>query len=135
MTVQVRQRDEGDRLVLEVEGEVDMEVAPRLWRELERALRRSPRVAVDLRNVSYIDSSGVAALVQGLKEARRRHGFFALIHPSEQTMSVLRLAQLDRVFNIEPSDAASPSAGRDGADPPNDAAAENASEGDGSSLR
>jgi len=101
MTVELRQREEDGRLVLRVQGEVDMETAPRLWRELERALRRSPRVAVDLQGVSYIDSSGVAALVQGLKEARRRNGLFVLVHPSEQTMSVLRLARLDRVFDIE----------------------------------
>jgi len=111
MTAEIQRREEGDRLIIHVEGEVDLDVAPRLWREIEKALRKSSNVGVELCDVVYIDSSGVAALVQGLKEARHRHARFALLEPSQRVRAVLELAQLDQVFNIETEPSRGPTDG------------------------
>lgn len=99
--IELSARKDGGRLVVDVAGEVDLDVAPKLWREIEKALRKDRHVAVRLADVTYIDSSGIAALVQGLKEARHREAKFALLEPSPRVRAVLELAQLDRVFEIE----------------------------------
>ena len=50
--------------------------------------------------VTYIDSSGVASLVESLQSARKGGSTFALASVSETAMRVLQLARLDRVFTI-----------------------------------
>jgi anti-sigma B factor antagonist len=64
------------------------------------ALESHAPVGVDLSAVSYIDSSGIAALVEGFQTARTRGGRFALVAVSDAVRAVLELARLDRVFLI-----------------------------------
>ena len=93
-------RDDGKAVVVALSGEVDLESSPRL-RELLLGLVRGGRdVLVDLSAVSYIDSSGVASLIEAFQVARRSGTAFALVAPSQAALRVLQLARLDRVFHI-----------------------------------
>ncbi len=82
-----------------VSGEVDLSSSPALR---EAILKASPKggglVAIDLSGVSYMDSSGVATLVEGLKSTGQ--GSFCLLAPSAAVMKVLQLSRLDSVFDI-----------------------------------
>ena len=60
------------------------------------------KVGVEMSEVSYIDSSGIAALVEGLQNARSKGQQFGLVGVSKAVMAVLQLARLDRVFPIFP---------------------------------
>jgi anti-sigma B factor antagonist len=93
---------EGARVV-RVSGDVDLDSSPRLWQELQRALQVARQVKVELRAVTYMDSSGIATLIQGLKHAGKRSIDFRLLDPSERVMAVLELAQLPKLFSIERS--------------------------------
>ncbi len=64
-------------------------------------------VIVDLQDVPFIDSSGLAALVSGLRLARENGGNIVLSGVQPQAHTVFRLTMLDRVFNIyaTPEDA------------------------------
>ena len=53
--------------------------------------------------MSYIDSSGIAALVEGFQAARARGSRFALVAVSDAVRAVLELARLDRVFQLVPA--------------------------------
>ena len=53
------------------DGEVDLETAPMLRSAIADALRANKRVAVDLRAVTFLDSTGVAALLAAAESARR----------------------------------------------------------------
>lgn len=55
---------------------------------------------VDLSGVTYIDSSGIASLVEALQETRRRGTHLALAAVSGSALRVFELARLDRVFSI-----------------------------------
>ena len=57
-------------------------------------------VLVDLSAVTYIDSSGVASLVEALQASRKKGTQFALAAASEPARRVLELARLDRVFTM-----------------------------------
>ncbi len=57
-------------------------------------------VVVRLSEVEYMDSSGVAVLIEGLKAAQESGKTFALVAPSVPVMKVLTLARLDSVFDI-----------------------------------
>ncbi|MCP3689974.1 MAG: STAS domain-containing protein, partial [Gammaproteobacteria bacterium] len=63
-------------------------------------LRNTPRLLVDLSQVSYIDSSGVAILVEAYQLSKLQGSEFALVGVSEAAGNVLQLARLDMVFPI-----------------------------------
>lgn len=91
----------GDRVVL-ASGEIDMESSPRLLAEIQRATGRGARLVVDLSAVTYMDSSGIAVLIQGLKAAKQREQQFVLRRPSAKVLAVIELADLQLLFRIEP---------------------------------
>jgi anti-sigma B factor antagonist len=94
------QRFDDGWTVLDVYGEVDLSWSQEVRRQVLDALNNAPALAVLLSRVSYIDSSGIAALVEGFQQARARGLRFALVEPSAPVTSVLELARLDRVFPI-----------------------------------
>lgn len=93
--------DSNGARVVRVAGAVDLETSPRLWQQLQRALQLGGSVRVDLRDVDYIDSSGIAVLIQGLKHAGKRSVDYRLLEPSARVMAVLELAQLPKLFTID----------------------------------
>lgn len=86
--------------VIALEGEVDLKFSPKAREQILQLLGRNNHVLVDLSAVSYIDSFGVASLVEGLQYARTNNLQFGLVGVSKAAMQVLQLARLDRVFSI-----------------------------------
>ena len=81
-------------------GEVDLESSPAAREILLKCLESTGRVIVDLSEVTYIDSSGVASLVEALQAAKKNGSRFSLAAVSEPTRRVLELARLDKVFTL-----------------------------------
>lgn len=90
-----------DLTLVKLTGEVDLSWSARV-REAILAALETHSVGVDLAAVSYIDSSGIAALVEGLQTARDAERRFVLIATSLPVLAVLELARLDRVFTLLP---------------------------------
>ncbi len=87
--------------VLVAEGRVNMVTAPEFRRQVQLLVNGgNARVAVDLAAVDFMDSSGLGALVSGLKTARTAGGDLRLASASEQVSSVLRLTNLDRILSM-----------------------------------
>ncbi len=97
--VVTEQRD--DLTLVRLAGEVDLSWSGQVREAILDALERRS-VGVDLAAVSYIDSSGIAALVEGLQTARDSERRFVLIAASPAVLAVLELARLDRVFTLLP---------------------------------
>ena len=87
-------------MVVALAGEVDLSHSPDARKTILDCLDRRRHVLVDLSEVTYIDSSGVASLVEGFQSAKKQKLQFGLIAVSPPAMAVLRLARLDRVFEI-----------------------------------
>ena len=87
--------------ILRVEGEVDMDSAPTLRDRILKDLQGASVLKVDLSKVDYLDSSGIAVLIQGFKQAQRSNVEFRLLNPSSQVKAVIDLAQLNQLFTIE----------------------------------
>ena len=94
---------QGAWAVVKLGGEVDLSWSQQARRAVLDALGQSQKVAVDLSKVSYIDSSGIAALVEGFQNARGKGQEFVLVQVSDAVLAVLRLARLDKVFAIRPA--------------------------------
>lgn len=89
--------------VVTLRGDVDLKNSPDARKVILNSLKRRKHVLVDMSSVAYIDSSGVASLVEGLQYARSNDLDFALVGVSDAAMNVLRLARLDQVFRIHAS--------------------------------
>lgn len=90
--------------VVSPRGDVDMSASPVL-RESLRTLtaERQPRIVVDLAGVAYMDSSGVATLVEAMKNIRGRRGTLVLCNMSERVRGIFEIARLDQYFLIHDS--------------------------------
>lgn len=86
--------------VVQLSGSVDLEHSPEVRRRLLDCVAKAQRLLIDLSEVTYIDSSGIACLVEALQSARSKDGDLALVSVSMQAMRVLELARLDMVFSI-----------------------------------
>ena len=92
-----------DAAVIEIRGEVDLYTSPQVREVIVGVTqRRTPSVIVDLTGVGYMDSSGVATLVEGLQFCRGYGGAFRLAGLGETVRQVFRFAKLDTVFEIYP---------------------------------
>lgn len=86
--------------VIRLKGDIDLEHSPGVRKSLLGAVQREGTLFVDLSDVTYIDSSGIACLVEALQAARADGSDLGLVSVSMQAMRVLELARLDMVFPI-----------------------------------
>ena len=99
MKVEVTERDGAN--VVAVEGDVDMSTAPDLRQILQRVVSNRPdAVIVDLSGVPYIDSSGLATLVECYQGTQRGGGRMGLSGLSQSVFEVFRMTHLDKHFTI-----------------------------------
>lgn len=104
MNITTRKSDQGT--VVDLKGAVDLYSSPEARKVILGCIQDGkPRlVMVNLGEVSYIDSSGVATLVEGLQLAKERKCEFYLVGLSPAAKEVFELARLDKVFKIFPSE-------------------------------
>jgi anti-sigma B factor antagonist len=95
-------RQSGTATIVDVTGDITLYNSPEVRKVLLDLLKekRSPRVIMNLLNVKYIDSAGVASLVEGLKISRDLKSGFALYGLSRTAREVLELTRLIKVFEV-----------------------------------
>jgi anti-sigma B factor antagonist len=99
----VSSEEEAGAFVVQVEGELDLNTAPQLERELERPLAASDAaLLIDLSRCEFIDSSGIALIVRTWR-ALDRDGRFALCGVGDQVARVLDITGLDATIPSHPS--------------------------------
>jgi anti-sigma B factor antagonist len=94
--------------VLPLKGEIDLHVSPTVTASLNAMIEKKPqRLVVDLSDVSYIDSAGLAALIEAMQKVEGYGGKFMLAGLQETVRSIFEISRLDQVFQIFPdTDAA-----------------------------
>jgi anti-sigma B factor antagonist len=96
--VAVDQRPSGE-MVVRPSGRLDLLSAGEIKQRLSQAVAEGKRrLVIDLGEVSFIDSSGLGALISGLKSARAAGGYLRIARASEQARLILELTTLHRVL-------------------------------------
>jgi len=95
------EKTENDVLIITVSGEIDLENSGNLRQQVQGALDDNKAVSVDMSAVNYIDSSGIAVLIESKQRAGEGSKEFKIVKPSEAVVSVLKLAKLTSFFDIE----------------------------------
>jgi anti-sigma B factor antagonist len=84
-------------------GEIDIATSPRLTEALLVAVDHCPRVVVDMREVTFVDSTGLNVLVSGFHHARGYEGDLALVGPAGIVRNALHVTGLHRLLAIHDS--------------------------------
>jgi len=105
--VEISQRTIGDLMILDASGEIDLYSSPKLRNELITLIEQRANgrpLLVNLGAVRYIDSSGLATLIEGRQKAQQKNVRLALSSMSEHVRDVFRLARLDQIFEVYDSE-------------------------------
>ncbi len=82
-------------------GDIDMDSSPELRKVLMTlAKKKATPILVDFSNVTYIDSSGIATFVEGLKNVKAYGGRLRLFGMAESIAEIFNFSRLDKVFEI-----------------------------------
>lgn len=100
--MEINVKRDGAHSVVYVSGDIDLYTSPKLRDTVLELFRKrgQERVIVNLNKVDYIDSSGIASLVEGLQEAKKKSARFVLVGLNEAPRHVLELTRLLNVFEI-----------------------------------
>jgi anti-sigma B factor antagonist len=89
--------------ILPLKGEIDLHVSPSVTASLNAMIEKKPRhLVVDLSEVTYIDSAGLAALIEAMQKVEGYGGRFLLAGLQETVRSIFEISRLDQVFQIFP---------------------------------
>ena len=105
--MEINVRDLGRHKILEVQGDVDLYNVGELKQSIFKLLDTDDvkSLIIDMKGISYMDSSGIGALVAGQKKVKNKSGKFALLNIRDEVLNILKLATLDQFFTIYESEA------------------------------
>ena len=100
--MQIAARQSEGLVILDLSGDIDLAHSPAMRKVLlvEIKEKHVPKVYLNLKNVRYIDSSGIASLVEGLKASRDQGSRLILFGISRTVREVMELSRLQRIFEI-----------------------------------
>jgi len=95
----IKEEKIGEKLIAHIDGEIDLEKTDDLREKISKILDDNSKVELDLTQVTYIDSSGVAVLIESNQKAQELSKDLTL-KLSEPVLSVLKMAKLESFFNL-----------------------------------
>ena len=99
--MEIRIKDHEGAKILALSGDIDMDTSPELRKQLLLLVgQRAPVIMVDLENVTYIDSSGIATFVEGLKEMMSYSGRLKFFSIPVRVKEIFNFSKLDKVFDM-----------------------------------
>jgi len=97
----VKTESKGGLMICRVEGEIDINTAPEIKKAFEKIIvKKDPKVVINLSKVTYVDSSGLATLVEILKNMRSYGGKLKLTNLSPKIKSLFEITKLEKLFDI-----------------------------------
>ncbi len=97
----IEQKIDGNIGKLFLAGEIDLDKSPEVRENIKSLIDQVKIIEVQLSKVNYIDSSGIAALVEGMQLSKSSSKEFFLTDVSNEVMKVIKLAHLDKIFQIK----------------------------------
>jgi anti-sigma B factor antagonist len=105
--VQIAARPATGGTILDITGDIDLAHSPAVRKALLQEIKekKTAKVFLNLEKVRYIDSSGIASLVEGLKASRDMGSRLILYGLSKTVREVMELSRLQKIFEIHESEA------------------------------
>ncbi len=105
LEIVTREKDKAS--IVSINGDVDLYSSPQVRKVIIGLTERKvPVIVIDLQAVGYMDSSGIATLVEGLQQMGKYKGELKLFGLTAAVREVFELSRLDKVFQIYPTEEA-----------------------------
>lgn len=99
--MQINVEDKGGIAVYRMTGDIDINTSPDVKKSFDRAISaKKNKVVINLKDVGYVDSSGLATLVEILKNLRSYGGKLKLTNLSGKVKGLFEITKLDKLFDI-----------------------------------
>jgi anti-sigma B factor antagonist len=103
--VEIKTRDVEGIIILDIDGEIDLYNAPEIKDTIKKEMDAGhKKIVINLEHVSYIDSSGIGALISSLSNLKKIGGGLKIIHVYESVRKVFELTKLTSFFEIYDSE-------------------------------
>jgi anti-sigma B factor antagonist len=101
--MQITERTEESIPVVSITGDIDLENSPKLRDFLKpKSAKKTPALLLDFTGVSYIDSSGLATLIEYYQSVQSFKGKLALACLSPRVKNVFEIVRLEQIFSLHP---------------------------------
>ena len=92
---------DGERYVIAVRGEIDLFTAPDMKAALSEAIESGhTRIAVDLTDTTFLDSTALGVLIGAVKRLRSRDGRLTIVNVDDNIAKTFEITGLDQIFPI-----------------------------------
>ena len=99
--MQVKQEDKNGVMICQVSGEIDINSAPQMKKIFDKLVNeKKEKLIINLKDVSYVDSSGLATMVEILKGLRSYGGKLKLSNLSTKVKNLFEITKLEKLFDI-----------------------------------
>lgn len=97
----VKTESKNGLIVCHVEGEIDINSSPAIKKSFDKLIStKAPKLVINLSKVTYVDSSGLATLVEILKNMKSYGGRMRLTNLSPKIKSLFEITKLEKLFEI-----------------------------------
>jgi len=99
--MQISERKDNDIVIYSIKGDIDINSSPQVRESFEKLVNeKAMKIVINLAEVSYIDSSGLATLVEMLKKTRGYGGKIRLSNLAAKVRSLFEITKLEKLFDI-----------------------------------
>lgn len=103
--MKINTKEDREVQVLEISGEIDFHTSRDLREKFQEIIgKKCPKLLVNLKKVSYVDSSGLATFVEALQKMSRYGGKLVLAGLTPGVRGVFEIAKLDSIFALTDSE-------------------------------
>ena len=99
--MKISHKQRNDMTIFDIDGDIDINSSPDMREAFEKVVNaKTMKVVVNLSRVSYVDSSGLATLVEMLKKTRSYGGKLRLANLAPKVKSLFEITKLEKLFDI-----------------------------------
>jgi len=99
--LEIQTRTQKNAVIVEITGDVDLYSSPQVRKTIIDFIKQKKHpLLINLKGVTYMDSSGVATLVEGLQRVKEYNGKLCIYNLQGAVRDVFELSRLDKVFQI-----------------------------------
>jgi len=93
--------EEGNTVTIFLNGEIDMDIADKAKEAIFPLVDSGKEVHINLKDVSYMDSSGISVLIESHQKAQEKNTKVILKEISKSVLKVIMMAKLEQILNME----------------------------------
>ena len=97
----IKTKKENENTVISLRGEIDLYNAPEIRELVEKLItEKQVHIVIDMEEVTYIDSSGIGALISSLNNLKKKNGSLKITNITGSVRKVFELTKLSSFFDI-----------------------------------